>query len=110
MSKPEFEKVVYNGEEYAVVQICPMTGYPKRYVEGKTPEEVEAFLEQMKTIEAEFLCDHLSRAKALERKEWQDDAGGTFIEYKLLVLIKCQTLEAMDREDPEQNLPHSCDT
>lgn len=110
MSKREFEKVVYNGEEYAVVPICPMTGYPKRYVEGKTTEEVEEFLEWMKTFEAECLHEHLTRRKALERKEWQDDAGGTFIEYKLLVLIKCQTLEAMDREDREQSLPHSCDT
>lgn len=98
MSKREFEKVVYNGEEYAVVPICPMTGYPKRYVEGKTPEEVEEFFEFIRDFLARGLYDRMERYGALKRTDTVSISGVTTIECEALVLVKCQENHGEDQE------------
>ena len=84
----EYEKMMYQGEEYEVRPYCPSTGYPARYLTGRTEEEIQEFLETVENFAAKCLYDHLQDIGALHRAEIKEENGDTIILYDLLVLVK----------------------
>ncbi len=106
----ELERITYHGEEYRVQPINVLTGYPERYVKGKTDEENQKFFDSIETALAEFMYLHLLEAGAVERTDTVDERGGTNIECDVLVLVKCRDSEGAAPSDPKPNPPDTHDT
>lgn len=92
----EFEKVIFQGEEYEVRPYCPSTGYPARYLTGRTEEEIQEFLETVENFAAKCLYDHLQEIGALHREETKEENGDTILSYHLLVLVKASNPSEAD--------------
>ena len=92
----EFEKVIFQGEEYEVRPYCPSTGYPARYLTGRTEEEIQEFLETVEDFAAKCLYDHLKDMGALHREEIKEENGDTILLFKLLVLVKVSNSSGED--------------
>ncbi len=106
----DLRSVVYEGEEYDVVHVCPMTGYAKHYLETATEKEKEEYGELVGRIMAAMLYGRMVECGALTRKENVNENGDTFIELEALVLVKRQASAGSVPEDPEQYPPRACDT
>lgn len=107
---PGYDKVIRGGEEYVIVPICPMTGYPERYTKGRTEEEIADFLESIRDFLGRSLYDYAERCGALNRTDMVDENGDTIIECEVQVLVKARIWEEVVRGDPERNPPCTHDT
>ena len=104
------KRVNVDGEEYVIVPICPMTGYPERYTKGRTEEEIVDFLESIRDILGRSIYDYAERCGALKRTDTVYENGDTIIECELQVLVKAQAWEEAVHEDQERNPPCNRDT
>ena len=104
------KRVNVDGEEYVIVPICPMTGYPERYTKGRTEEEIADFLESIRDILGQSIYDYAERYGALKRTDTVYKNGDTIIECELQVLVKAQAWEEAVHEDQERNPPCNRDT
>jgi hypothetical protein len=107
----DMKRVNVDGEEYVIVPICPMTGYPERYTKGRTEEEIADFRESIRDILGRSLYDYAERCGALKRTETLFyENGDTIIECEVQVLVKARIWEEVVRGDPERNPPCTHDT
>lgn len=106
----DVKRVNVDGEEYVIVPICPMTGYPERYTKGRTEEEIADFLESIRDILGRSIYDYAERCGALKRTDTVYENGDTIIECELQVLVKAQAWEEAVHEDQERNPPCNRDT
>lgn len=106
----DVKRVNVDGEEYVIVPICPMTGYPERYTKGRTEEEIADFLESIRDILGRNLYDYAERCGALKRTDTVYENGDTIIECEVLVFVKAQAWEEAVHEDQERNPPCNRDT
>lgn len=107
----DMKRVNVDGEEYVIVPICPMTGYPERYTKGRTEEEIADFHESIRDFLGRSLYDQAWRCGALKRTETLFyENGDTIIECEVQVLVKARVWEEVVRGDPERNPPCTHDT
>lgn len=106
----DMKRVNVDGEEYVIVPICPMTGYPERYTKGRTEEEIADFLESIRDILGRSIYDYAERCGALKRTDTVNGRGDVIIECEVQVLVKAQAWEEAVRGDPERNPPCTHDT
>ena len=107
----DMKRVNADGEEYVIVPICPMLGYPERYTKGRTEEEIADFLESIRDRLGRSLYDYAERCGALKRTETLFyENGDTIIECEVQVLVKARIWEEVARGDPERNPPCTHDT
>lgn len=106
----DMKRVNVDGEEYVIVPICPMTGYPERYTEGRTFEEIADLHESIKDVLGRSIYDQAERRGALNRTDMVDENGDTIIECEVQVLVKARIWEEVVRGDPERNPPCTHDT
>jgi hypothetical protein len=106
----DMKRVNVDGEEYVIVPICPMTGYPERYTKGRTEEEIADFLESIRDILGRSIYYQAERCGALERTDTVNGRGYTIVECELQVLVKAQDWEEAVHEDQERNPPCNRDT
>ena len=99
-----------DGEEYVIVPICPMTGYPERYNKGRTEEEIADLRESVKDLLGRSIYDQVERCGALNRTDMVDKNGDTLIECNVRVLVKAEVWAEAVRGDPERNPPCTHDT
>lgn len=104
------ETVVHGGDEYVIVRVNPMTGYPKHYLANATLKEKAEFFKCLEEAMAESLYEWMARCGAIKRTETVNEDGDTFVELEALVLVKAQAWEEAVRGDPERNPPCTHDT
>lgn len=107
---PGYDKVIRGGEEYVIVPICTMTGYPRRYTDGASERERAFLQDNVCNVLGRSIYDQAERCGALKRTDTVDEQGGTIIECEVQVLVKARTWEEVVRGDPERNPPCTHDT
>lgn len=100
------KRVNVDGEEYVIVPICPMTGYPERYTKGRTEEEIADFRESICDVLGRSIYDQAKRCGALKRTETLFyENGDTIIECEVQVLVKSRIWEEAVRAGQERSRP-----
>lgn len=106
----DMKRVNVDGEEYVIVPICPMTGYTRRYMEGKTDGEIMDLYARVRDVLGRSIYDQAERCGALKRTDTVNGRGDAIIECEVQVLVKAQAWEKAVRGDPEWNPPCTHDT
>ena len=106
----DMKRVNVDGEEYVIVPICPMTGYTRRYMEGKTDEEIMDLYARVRGVLGRSIYDQAERCGALKRTDTVNGSGDAIIECEVQVLVKARIWEEVVRGDPERNPPCTHDT
>ena len=104
------KRVNVDGEEYVIVPICPMTGYPERYTKGRTFKEIVDFHESIRDVLGRSMYDQAERCGSLQRTDKVYENVGTIVECEVKVLVKARIWEEVVRGDPERNPPCTHDT
>ena len=104
------KRVNVDGEEYVIVPICPMTGYPERYTKGRTLKEIVDFHESIRDVLGRSMYDRAERCGALQRTDKAYENVGTIVECEVQVLVKARIWEEVVRGDPERNPPCTHET
>ncbi len=105
----DLNRVIYDGEEYDVVPICPITGYPLERLAGSTEKAKEELADCIEEVIGRALYNRMVEYGALKRNETVEGKI-VVIDCEALVLVKRRAGVGAVPEDPERNPPHTHDT